>query len=121
MKEAEGDVMKHQRRSIVVRCSGRIRRGSHPCQDPANVHVNDPLAVGIEELRGFLPRVIALAFPPGKFPVTLGGARLRKRYERYIEAKAVSEVRRADPRGSAAGPLSQVPDGPGLYPHRSGR
>jgi hypothetical protein len=59
-KEAEGDVMKHQRRSILVRCSGRIRRGSHPCQDAANVRVNDPLAVGIEELRGFLP-VISLA------------------------------------------------------------
>jgi hypothetical protein len=59
-KEAEGDVMKHQRRSILVR-SGSIRRGSHPCQDAANVRVNDPLAVGIEELRGFLPRVISLA------------------------------------------------------------
>jgi hypothetical protein len=60
-KEAEDDVMKHQRRSILARCSGRIRGGSHPCQDAANVRVNDPLAVGIEELRGFLPRVISLA------------------------------------------------------------
>ena len=56
--------MKRQRRSILVRCSGRIRPGSHPCQDAANVRVNDPLAVGIEELRGFLPRVIS---PAGRF------------------------------------------------------
>ena len=56
--------MKHQRRSILGRCSGRSRRGSHPCQDAANVRVNDPLAVGIEELKGFFPRVLSL---PGPF------------------------------------------------------
>ena len=49
--------MKHQRRARLVGCSGRIRGGSHPCQDAANVRVNDPLAVGIEELKGFFPRV----------------------------------------------------------------
>jgi len=49
--------MKHQRRAILVGCSGRIRGGSHPCQDAANVRVNDPLAVGIEELKGFFSRV----------------------------------------------------------------
>ena len=38
-------------------CSGRMRGGSHPCQDAANVRVNDPLAVGIEELKGFFSRV----------------------------------------------------------------
>jgi hypothetical protein len=53
--------MKRQRRSILVRCSSRIRRGLHPCQDAANVRANDPLAVGIEELKGFSPRVLSLA------------------------------------------------------------
>jgi hypothetical protein len=33
-----------------------IRRHRHPCRDTANVRVNDPLAVGIEELRRPLHR-----------------------------------------------------------------
>ena len=43
----------------------RVLCGLHPCQDPANVHVSDPLAVGIEELVrpiGPFPR------SPGVFP-----------------------------------------------------
>ena len=43
----------HRRQERLARAPLRLRvpHGSRPCQDTANVRVNDPLAVGIEELK----------------------------------------------------------------------
>jgi hypothetical protein len=59
MKPLLYGVMAYESASVakIAKEKWDYRGGSHPCQDAANVRVNDPLAVGIEELKGFFSRV----------------------------------------------------------------
>jgi len=57
--ENEGIGMTREERPVQPPSDSRVWCDRHPCHDAANVRTNDPLAVGIEELRrplhGFLP------------------------------------------------------------------
>jgi len=35
----------------------------HPCQDPANLRANDPLAIGVEELKWTFPSLRPIPVP----------------------------------------------------------